>query len=77
MIVTETEAKQKRCIIVFGAIAMQSVQARNSAAITSADSCIGSRCMAWRWFDRVTVAPEVRRGFCGMASGNVERNPSI
>lgn len=28
-------------------------------------TCIGSRCMAWRWDD--TGPPETRHGYCGLA----------
>jgi len=45
-------------------------------AASDATACIGSRCMAWRWFDGpFTNEPEhvkrpltdKRRGFCGLA----------
>lgn len=62
MIVTEDEAKTKRC--------HQSMGFEKQPAYPS--HCMGSACMAWRWLDSVEYRDEPRagnrlQGYCGKA----------
>lgn len=57
MIVTEEEAKTKRC-----------QETRGGIAHDRDRTCLGSECMAWRWFDNTSdEAIKEPRGFCGKA----------
>jgi hypothetical protein len=35
--------------------------------------CVGSRCMAWRWFSRSTLPGEAK-GYCGLAGTPAPRS---
>jgi hypothetical protein len=69
MLVTEDEARVIRCPLAYSA----SFQHPNGAQVTIGGSggaimsaptfCIGSKCMAWRWWD----VENKTTGFCGMA----------
>jgi hypothetical protein len=85
MIVTEEEAKTKRCqesyappVVASPSGSSTSDLAYHSYAIGSLGAgyatvgapafCIGSACMAWRWFDNIDdQAIEQPRGYCGKA----------
>lgn len=72
MILTEHEAATKRCQEGFGPplsdVPMMMAGAAGIAIMTSPTCCIGSRCMAWRWFDNLDDdAIKTPRGFCGKA----------
>lgn len=79
MIVTEKEAKTKRCQESFGdgwtvpdgRLATPVSSSGVTAAIASPSFCIGSGCMAWDWFDPActdgTTSPNHRRGYCAKA----------
>ena len=58
--VTEAEAKTKRCQESFG----PAHSPLHERGIISPVTCIGSECMAWRW-----LSPEAKTGtgFCGKA----------
>lgn len=78
MMLTEQEAKIKRCQESFGdRLTSKDGQIMNVPGIASAGSypkvsspsfCIGSACMAWRWQDGASPA-EMRGtyGYCGKA----------
>ena len=55
MIVTEEEAKTKRCQETF-----------NRTGSVREINCLASGCMAWRWADGEGM-DEFRRGYCGKA----------
>lgn len=69
MIVTETEAKTKRCQESFSTTVLESDTHLDSFGPAF---CIGAACMAWRW-DGVTfvegqwVVKSPARGYCGKA----------
>ena len=83
MIVTEEEAKTKRCQESFGdhnvtdqgymVAASQSYHMGGSVAIqTSPSMCIGSSCMAWRWLTLGYALDRTKgdmhsQGYCGKA----------
>lgn len=78
MLVTEQEAKTKRCIQVFAAVnTLPMLSDRNAATVSGATQCVGSACMAWRWsidsidphdLRRVPYTGErERKGYCGLA----------
>jgi hypothetical protein len=82
MIVTEIEAKTKRCQESFGdtvvttgghAITSQmgvpySGLGASHAVQSSPSMCLGSACMAWQWFDNTSdQAVKAPRGYCGKA----------
>ena len=71
MIVTEEEAKTKRCQESFGDGAVSPAGLTTVAMahygsayaqITSPSMCIGTNCMAWRWADGKET-----KGYCGKA----------
>lgn len=70
MLVTEAEAKTKRCIYMSAAIVRLPLAEKNAAILGDGLNCIGSACMAWRWgfveFDGLD-AKRSDRGFCGLA----------
>lgn len=81
MILTEEEAKTKRCQESFGdsnvspyghmyagAAPPYSPQVAAVAISTSPSMCIGSACMAWRWKnDPLADYPIDTKGYCGKA----------
>lgn len=81
MILTEEEAKTKRCQESFGdrhttkdgMITSRSILSGTDPVVTSPSFCITSACMAWRWAHLQQVEGEVYalgsppRGFCGKA----------
>ena len=76
MIVTEEEAKTKRCQESYGdgwttpdgRMATLAGSPNGQALVASPYFCIGSACMAWRWQDQASP-PELRgpSGYCGKA----------
>lgn len=63
MTMTEEEAKTKQCQ---EGITQQPAAATGFAWMVP--NCIGSACMAWRWFDNLSdEAIKDPRGFCGKA----------
>jgi hypothetical protein len=63
MIVTEEEAKTKRCQETFGPGTSEWI------TFPADRNCIGSACMAWRWHnDGLSDYPPDTKGFCGKAS---------
>lgn len=77
MIVTEEEAKTKRCQESYPACSQVSPEGHTFAVAMSGGAysmqtapsyCIGSACMAWRWFDNTDdQAIKQPRGYCGKA----------
>jgi len=72
MIITEREAFTKRCQEGFGPplsdVPMMMAGAAGITVMTSPSHCIGSACMAWRWFDNLSDhAVKTPRGYCGKA----------
>lgn len=83
MIVTEADAKTKRCQESFGPPlsgdgSTLTLHTGGVAAMTTSPShCIGTACMAWRWHDPSTwqgppnamssAPPDQWKGFCGKA----------
>ena len=77
MIVTEDEAKTKRCQEGFGPplvdamhgnVVMHAMPGGVIAAASSPIHCIGSACMAWRWFDNLDDGAVITPlGYCGKA----------
>ncbi len=82
MILTEEEAKTKSCQESFGDTAVSQsghyvagpaapgVYAGGTVAIgTSPSHCIGSACMAWRWYPQCEahIKVEGQKGYCGKA----------
>lgn len=80
MIVTEQEAKTKRCqesfgdtIVTSGGHTITSTMGMpysgggsSHAVQTSPAMCLGSVCMAWRWGDDLGL-PSSKYGYCGKA----------
>lgn len=81
MIVTEEEAKTKRCQESYAACSQVTPEGHTFAmafsggayaTATAPSMCIGSRCMAWRWRDswvedgRNAAQPNTK-GYCGKA----------
>ncbi|MCS6948317.1 MAG: hypothetical protein NZM12_11945 [Steroidobacteraceae bacterium] len=65
MIVTEEEARERRCP--FGLVLMTLERERYNALVASGElqmSCVGSRCMFWRWSE---FMPPESHGYCGVA----------
>ncbi len=80
MILTEEEAKTKRCQESFGdrfttkdgtMMAVAGTIYRGAdPVVTSPSFCIGSACMAWRWYEEdkgLTSDPPRTYGYCGKA----------
>lgn len=76
MIVTEEEAKTKRCQEGFGPSSDKMAEI-DSGLWTQPSYCIGSACMAWRWLDQTVFWDEHRKpdapGYCGKAGRPQER----
>jgi hypothetical protein len=81
---TETEAQQRWCPLLRaegGTVRLGATPASNSIAPTDAhravrnpswSTCIGSRCMAWRWAPRRLGNGQLvpaETGYCGLAGG--------
>ena len=71
---TEEEATQKCCCgppaVCAATGALAAVQARTCAGgfageVTITVSCVGSKCMAWRWGEYLHTGE--RTGYCGLA----------
>jgi hypothetical protein len=79
MIVTEEEARTKRCQESFGPVHVTPsgemismyVSAPTLTVQTSPTNCIASKCMAWCWLDRDedfgADSKHLRKGCCGKA----------
>jgi hypothetical protein len=68
MIVKHSEANTKWCMnaLVAHPIGTSVNRDRESGAPAKGTHCLGSQCMAWRWYDGSNVKLEDRLGFCGM-----------
>jgi len=74
MLVTEREAALLRCTPIATAIlSLPETTERNRALVSVGASCIGSRCMQWRFRTPAPAEPGNthqngdRRGYCGLA----------
>jgi hypothetical protein len=79
MLMTELGAREKRCTYALVLMLMDSEQlhGRQAAGDNVVTTCIGPKCMQWRWYKPVTggaygPTPEgarsnAPRGYCGLA----------
>lgn len=69
MLMTEVEAKTKRCTPMAVVWIMDAeTRKANEASGALEFNCIGSRCAQWRWAEWADTEPhQPRLGYCGLA----------